>query len=81
MSKRITLSVSGEDTNEAQRAFTTASASLLDELGTPLEVTVNVLYLVRAAGYDLEGQARLIEVAKGKLQEIVAIVKCHKRAA
>jgi len=52
-----------------------AIASLLNELATPLEVTVNVLYLVRASRSDAELHGRLVAIAEQNLQEMVQIMK------
>ncbi|HYK34934.1 hypothetical protein [Alloacidobacterium sp.] len=48
---------------------------LLDELTMPIEAVINLLYLIRASGTDVEVHDRFIAAAEGKMQEIVQIMK------
>jgi len=41
----------------------------------PIEAVINLLYLIRASGTDVEVHDRFIAAAEGKMQEIVQIMK------
>ena len=67
-------SLMGEHPGDNDRTKITV-ASLLNELATPLEAAINVLYLIRASYSDAELHGRLVVIAEQKLQEIVQIMK------
>jgi hypothetical protein len=77
----IRWNMGSQQFNGEDRPAAAAVSRLLDDLVAPLEIIINLLYLIRVSGADAELRDRFLALADSKLQEIVQVMKRHDPAS